>query len=226
MDTPQDPTPAGPEERTVRLPHPDAVGTVRLTPSDLAATLHLTEPGTPGSEETHRFGPGVPTLTGSTDDRVASVCHGTVSPSPDARSGKVTHGRRPRRRVLGGWLLPAVVLIAVPAYLAWQRHAPALAVTGATVHTDSAGPACDGTATVTGTLHTNGLAGTVDYRWKRSDGTVSGTLQQHVARGAHRTDVVLRWTFDGHGTLRATAILEVLSPNSTTASVTFRYACP
>jgi hypothetical protein len=66
----------------------------------------------------------------------------------------------------------------------------------------------------------------VSYRWKRSDGTVSGMLRQHVTRGAHRTDVVLRWTFDGHGTLRATATLEVLSPDPTAASATFTYACP
>jgi hypothetical protein len=162
----------------------------------------------------------------TTADRVADVWHGTVSPSTDARSGIVAQGRRPRRRVLGGWLLPAVVLIAVLAYLAWQRYAPTLAVTGATVHTDSAGPACDGTATVTGTLDTNGVAGSVSYRWKRSDGTVSGILQQRVPRGAHRTDVVLRWTFDGHGSVRATATLEVLSPDPTAASATFTYACP
>ncbi|WP_055523846.1 hypothetical protein [Streptomyces graminilatus] len=213
MAAPQDPPPVSPEESTVRL-----------TTSDPATTLHLTEPVAPGAGETHRFGPGVPTPTDTTDDRVASVWHGTVSPG--ARSGNVAQGRRPRRRVLGGWLLPAVVLIAVPAYLAWQRHAPALTVTGATVRTDSAGPACDGTATVTGTLFTNGPAGTVSYRWKRSDGTVSGMLEQQVARGSHRTDVVLRWTFDGHGTLRATATLEVLAPDPTAASATFTYACP
>lgn len=224
METPQDPPPVSPEESTVRFPHPDDVGTVRLAPSDLAATLHLTEPVTPGSEEAHHFGPGVPTLAGTTDDRVASVWHGTVS--LDAQPGNVARRLRPRGRVLGGWLLPVVVLIAVLAYLAWQRYSPALAVTGATVHTDPAGPDCDGTATVTGTLITNGLAGTVEYRWKRSDGTVSHTLQQHVAPGTHRTDVVLRWAFDGRGTMRATATLEVLSPDPTAASATFRYACP
>jgi hypothetical protein len=122
--------------------------------------------------------------------------------------------------------LPAVVLIAVSAYLAWQRYTPALAVTGATVHTDAAGPACDGTATVIGTLHTNGREGTVNYRWKRSDGTDSGILRQRVAQDAHRTDVVLRWTFDGHGTVRATATLEILSPDPADASATFTYACP
>ncbi|MYS86313.1 hypothetical protein [Embleya scabrispora] len=209
---------------TVRRPHADEIGTVRLTPAALAATLHAPEPVAPGSEEAPRFGPGVPALTNTTDGRVASVWHGTVSPGP--RPQDVPRRRRPRRGVLGGWLLPAVVLIAVAAYLAWQRYAPALAVTGATVHTDAAGPACDGTATVIGTLHTNGREGTVTYRWKRSDGTVSDIFRQRVAQDAHRTDVVLRWTFDGHGTVRATATLEILSPDPADASATFTYACP
>jgi hypothetical protein len=98
-------------------------------------------------------------------------------------------------------------------------------VTGASVRTDPAGPACNGTAVITGTLTTNGQAGTVEYRWRRSDGTVSHTLRQDVARGAQDTDVVLRWTFDGRGSLRATATLDVLTPNPTTAAVTFKYRC-
>ncbi|MFE3200143.1 hypothetical protein [Embleya sp. NPDC059237] len=220
MTTPQD----KPDESTVRLPHVDEVGTVRLPPAALAATLHIPEPVAPESEEAPRFGPGVPTLRDPADGRVASVWHGTPSPGP--RPQDVPRRRRPRRSILGGLLLPALVLIAVLVYLAWQRYAPPLAVTGATVHADAAGPACDGTATVVGTLHTNGRAGTVNYRWKRSDGTVSGVLRQRVARDAHRTDVVLRWTFDGHGTVQATATLEILSPDPADASATFTYACP
>jgi hypothetical protein len=197
------------------------------TPQDPRQQFARTRPADvgPGPDEEHRqegeyrFGPGVPTLTDTltdtADDRVARAWHGTVAPR-----------RRRRGRLLGGWLLPAVALIAVLAYLGWQRYAPGLAVTGVTVRTDPAGPACDGAATVTGTLHTNGRTGTVDYRWKRSDGTVSGTLHQRVARDARQTDVVLRWAFDGRGTLRATATLEVLSPDPVTASVTFTYACP
>ncbi|MFI1379802.1 hypothetical protein [Embleya sp. NPDC020886] len=223
--TPHAPVPVSPGA-TVRLPHTNEVGTVRLTPAVLAATPHAPEPVVPGSEEAPRFGPGVPTLTDTADGRMASVWHGTASRAP--RPQDLPRRRRPRRGVLGGWLLPAVVLIAVVAYLAWQRYAPApaLAVTGATVHTDAAGPACDGTAAVVGTLHTNGREGTVNYRWKRSDGTVSGILRQRVAQDAHRTDVVLRWTFEGHGTVQATATLEILSPDPTDASATFTYACP
>jgi hypothetical protein len=219
-----DPPPASPDESTVLLPHPDTVATMRVAPTDPAATLHLAEPVTPGSREEHRFGPGVPALVDTTDDRIASIWHGTVHPGE--QSGNVAR-RRPRRgRLLGGWLLPAVVLIAVLAYVAWQRYPTALTVTGATVRTDPGGAACHETAVITGTVKTNGREGNVRYRWKRSDGTTSSVLLTHLFGGERQTDVVMLWTFDGHGTMRATTTLEVVSPDPTTVSVTFTYACP
>ena len=175
----------------------------------------------PEAATPYRFGPGVPTPMDTGSDRAVDVWRGTAR--PDQQPGNAA--RRRRRRLLGGWLLPVAVLTAVLAYLAWQWHAAALAVTGASVRTDPGGPPCDGTAVVTGTLVTNGQAGTVDYRWRRSDGTVSNTLHQAVDQGVRQAEVVLRWTFDGRGTLRATATLEVLAPDPTSASVTFRYAC-
>lgn len=225
--------PAAPdEESTVRLSRPDQVGTVRLGVPDatdeLAATLRFTEDGAedpaatlrftehgtaPTAPPEIRFGPGVPTPA------AAEAWHGTARPDGRQR-------RRRRGRLLGGWLLPLAVLIAVLAYLAWQRYGTPLAVTGATVRTDSGGTAdCDGTAVITGTLRTNGASGEVSYRWKRSDGTVSDALHQYVAHGSLHTDVVLRWSFNGHGTLRATATLQVLSPDPVTASTAFAYHC-
>lgn len=230
-----EPLDAIPDESTVRLPHSDHVPTVYLSgPPEAAATLHFTEdlterptgrapsPG-PAAHE-HRFGPGVPDPGPDTAGHLASVWHGTVRPGEAVTADGA--GRRPRRRLLGGWLLPLAVLVAVLAYLGWQRLAEPLAVTGAVIRTESAGPGCDGTAVITGTLKTNGGTGDVRYRWKRSDGTMSRVLHQHVAQGNSRTDVVLRWGFDGHGTLPATATLEVLSPDPTTASVSFTYHCP
>lgn len=205
------PVPYGRQEPTVRAPH---------TPEP--ATWQPAAPGRGAEPATeYRFGPGVPTRVDTGNDRTVRVWHGTERPdqqqpgSPNRRS----------RRLLGGWLLPSLVLTGVLAYLGWQWHAPTLAVTGASVRTDPGGPPCDGTAVVTGTVTTNGDSGTVDYRWKRSDGTVSNLLHQEVAQGVRETDVVLRWTFDGRGTLRATATLEVLSPNPKTASVKFKYKC-
>lgn len=183
-------------------------------------TAPMAEPGAPDEAREYRFGPGVPAVT-ATDNRLASLWHGTVS--PDERPGKGS-GRR-RGPLLGGWLLPLVVLIAVLAYLGWQHLAPGLAVTGVAVHSDPVAPQCAGTAVITGTLKTNGRPGEVTYRWKRSDGTVSEALHQSVAGGTRRTDVVLRWSFSGHGVMRATATLEVLSPDAMTASTTFTYTC-
>ncbi|MEU9448739.1 hypothetical protein [Streptomyces sp. NPDC048277] len=213
---PQD-GPAVTDDITVRLPHPDQSETVRLdSPAD---TLHFAPE--------IRFGPGVPSpaRTGAHTSRsAAEVWHGTARPHEPSRDDEHRRRRR-RRRPLGGWLLPLVVLIAVLAYLAWQRSGPTLAVTGVGIRTAPAGPGCNGTAAITGTLRTNGGSGDVTYRWIRSDGTVSETLHQHIARGARRTDVVLRWSFDGQGTLRATATLEVLSPDPLTASTAFPYRC-
>ncbi|MER6125067.1 hypothetical protein ABT173_20975 [Streptomyces sp. NPDC001795] len=225
------------DESTVRLPHPDQLDTVRLddpaTAQEPAVTLRLPEHGVPEVVPTTavtgpeiRFGPGVPAAvrTGATAGSAAEVWHGTARPEGPP-PGDERRRRRRRGRLLGGWLLPLAVLIAVLGYLAWQRYGPPLAVTGASVHTDPGGPGCDGTAAITGTLRTNGRAGDVSYRWKRSDGTVSDTLHQQIARGTRHPDVVLRWTFNGHGTMRATATLEVLSPDPVTASATFTYRC-
>jgi hypothetical protein len=201
--------PYGRQEPTVRAPHaPEPATWQPATPG------HEAEPPTE-----YRFGPGVPTRVDTGNDRTVRVWHGTERPDQQPRSPAR------KRRLLGGWLLPSLVLTGVLAYLGWQWHAPTLAVTGASVHTDPGGPPCDGTAVVTGTLTTNGDSGTVEYRWKRSDGTVSNPLHQEVAQGVRATEVVLRWTFDGHGSLRATATLEVLSPGPTTASTTFKYKC-
>ncbi|MFD9130293.1 hypothetical protein [Kitasatospora sp. NPDC059571] len=167
-------------------------------------------PGATPAEGLQRFGPGVP-------PQAAAVWHGAAAVPEEPV--------RPRRR--RRWLLiPVVLLVAVLAWLAWERYGRPVSVTGVTVRTDSAqGPACDGTAVVTGTLATDGGAGTVRYRWRRSDGTDSGILSQQVPSGRSSTEVVLRWTFQGKGTMQATATLEVLAPGSGTASVSFPYTC-
>jgi hypothetical protein len=214
MSTPQDPRQPHRSQPTVRRkPRPDEP-TVRWQPASGQQ---------PPSPAEYRFGPGIPARVDTGGDQAVSVWRGTARPAQQQRES--SSGGRRRRRLLGGWLLPFIVLIGVLAYLGWQRYAPALVVTGASVRTDPAGPGCDGTAVVTGTLTTNGQAGSVDYRWRRSDGTVSPTLHQAVTRGARTTDVVLRWAFDGRGTLRATATLEVVTPDPSSTSVTFPYRC-
>ncbi|MFG2820166.1 hypothetical protein ACGFX4_12130 [Kitasatospora sp. NPDC048365] len=227
-------------DATVKLPPAGSVdaseaGTVRLDPGAVAAgvaavagfesathldpevwTTPVAEPTptpTPApaaaEEELHRFGPGVPPLA-------AAAWHGTDTP---------TEPVEPKRR-RGRWLiLPLVLLLGVLGWLGWDRYGKPVTVSAVEVRTDDAGPACDGTAVITGTVETDGGQGVVEYRWVRSDGTDSGTLRQQVSAGRHRTDVVLRWTFQGKGEMQATATLEVLSPSSRSAATTFTYTC-
>jgi hypothetical protein len=157
-------------------------------------------------EELHRYGPGVP------------------SPAADAWRGTVTTPPRSRRR--RGWLVPLALLIAVLGYLAWPRFGAPFAVSAVTLRVDPARLSCDSTMVVAGTVQTNGGGGTVTYHWIRSDGTDSGVLTQRVPAGQPRTEVTLRWTFQGHGTVHAKATLAVLAPSPRSASVTFPYHCP
>jgi len=194
--------------------HPGPAAAAPAPAEDVASATFLdpswTTAAPPPQDELRRFGPGVP-------PQAAAVWHGTVQqPMPEPE---------PRRRRKRGWLVPLLILLAVLAYFAWQRYSPVTTVTGVSVTADPAGPSCDGTAVITGSLETEGGAGTVQYHWKRSDGTDSGLLSQPVPRGHHRTDVVLRWTFQGHGSMQATATLEVVSPTARTAAATFTYTC-
>ncbi|KOU31680.1 hypothetical protein ADK52_02595 [Streptomyces sp. WM6372] len=134
----------------------------------------------------------------------------------------------PRRR-LGEWrryTLAAVILLAVLAYLAWQRYGPALEVRDVTVATaDPQGPGCDSTADVVAVVRTNGRPGTLTYRWLRSDGTRSEQLTERVPRGRKEARLHLLWTFQGRGTYGAEAKLQLVSPGQRTAATQFTYRC-
>ncbi|MFI2350789.1 hypothetical protein ACH492_27905 [Streptomyces sp. NPDC019443] len=158
---------------------------------------------------------------------LTAVWRSTVPAHPGAPYTDGARRRHRRRRgPLRGWLPTAVAAaLAAVALLAWQWADEPLTVTGATARPNSAGIGCDSTVTVLGTLRTNGEGGTVSYRWRRSDGAVTGPLRQRISRGIRLTDVTLRWTFHGPGTVKATAVLEVLSPNRADAAATFTYTC-
>ncbi|MFE2547079.1 hypothetical protein ACFXGI_00715 [Streptomyces sp. NPDC059355] len=134
----------------------------------------------------------------------------------------------PRRR-RGEWrryTLAAVILLAVLAYLAWQRYGPAIEVRDVTVATaDPQGPGCDSTADVVAVVRTNGRPGTLTYRWIRSDGTQSEQLTERVPRGRKEARLHLLWTFQGRGTYGAEAELRLVSPGERTASTRFTYRC-
>ncbi|MGN9790748.1 hypothetical protein ACTMTU_06530 [Streptomyces sp. OZ13] len=170
-----------------------------------------------------RFGPGVTAFvrqhgSGTT---AAGVWHGTLAGQP--ADGRGPHGRR---RGLRRYALAAAVLLAVLGFLAWQRYGPGVAVRDVVVRTSPDGPGCGGTADVVGVVRTDGLPGTLTYRWVRSDGTDSGLLRERVVRGQKQARLHLLWTFEGRGEYRASAELKVVSPSRHSAEARFTYRCP
>ncbi|WP_149182736.1 hypothetical protein [Streptomyces sp. TRM49041] len=182
-----------------------------------------------------RFGPGVTAHMPVTAVMAMPSPQPAVQPAPAARSVPAA----PRRLARGRrFVLPALVLLCVLAFLAWQRYGPTVAVRDAAVHTegvvltgadgsaDGTGTGCGGTADIVGVVRTDGRPGTFTYRWLRSDGTTSGVLSERVRRGQREARLHLLWTFSGEGEYRARADLEILSPSRHGAGTTFPYACP
>ncbi|MFJ1753471.1 hypothetical protein [Kitasatospora sp. NPDC088134] len=191
---------------------PDAEQTVRIEPAEtvLAPAPTPVADAVPADAALRRYGPGVPPLA-------AAVWHG---------EGPATEPEPPRRRWDRWLLIPLVLLLTLLGYLLWDRYGRSVEVVGVAAVAQG-GPTCDGTAVIAGVLETDGGEGDVTYRWVRSDGTDSGPITQHVLRGRHRTEVTLRWTFQGQGEAAATARLEVLEPSGgRTAEAAFTYSCP
>ncbi|MCY0949396.1 hypothetical protein [Streptomyces sp. H27-S2] len=157
-----------------------------------------------------RFGPGV---TAAVPAPFPVTAAGTAAPRGRRAAGL-------RRYALAG-----LVLIAVLAYLGWQRYGPALEVRDVAVTTAADGPSCDTAADVVALVRTNGRPGTLTYRWIRSDGTRSEQLTERVPRGQREARLHLLWTFRGAGSHPAKAELELLSPGPRTAAVEFTYRC-
>ncbi|MFJ7343024.1 hypothetical protein ACIQU3_22385 [Streptomyces sp. NPDC101110] len=155
-----------------------------------------------------RFGPGV-----------TAVRRRTLSAVPQPNAA-------PRYRRLRRHALPALVLVCVLAFLAWQRLGPPLKVSTATVTARPASLGCGETADLVAVVTTNGRPGTLSYRWVRSDGTASGVLKDVLARGQTQTRLHLRWTFQGPGHRAARAELRILSGTPRTATAGFVYDCP
>ncbi|MEW2167833.1 hypothetical protein AB0912_33290 [Streptomyces sp. NPDC007084] len=155
-----------------------------------------------------RFGPGV------NADTVRRSAAAAPAPAPV------------RRRTWRRHALPAMVLLAVLAYLFWHGSEPSVGVDGVTIAATPASPGCGETADVTATVTTDGRAGELAYRWVRGDGTSSKTLYEEVTRGQKRARLHLLWTFQGEGRYAARAELRLLSPVRHTAGARLTYHCP
>jgi hypothetical protein len=198
-----------PPGETVRRPAPDRTAPGAPVPG----------PVTPDRVEGEvlRFGPGVTAAVQARfRDRTATLARDEPPlPAPEQRR----HGG------LRQYTLAALVLLAVLAFLAWQRFGPALAVRDVSAHTTAGTLGCGATADVVGTVVTNGRPGTVTYHWVRSDGTVSPTLHEKVTRGQRQAHLHLLWTVRGRGEFGARAQLRVTSPSRHTAAAHFTYRC-
>ena len=158
-----------------------------------------------------RFGPGV---TATLAHRTHAGALPTVPTPPP-----------PPRRRLRRHALPALVLICVLAFLAWQRLGPSVEVSTVAVTARPTVLGCDETADIVGLVTTNGRPGTLSYRWTRSDGTASGVLREEMVRGQKHARLHLRWTFQGEGRRSARAQLQLLSPAHRTVTAQFTYDC-
>ncbi|MEW2117364.1 hypothetical protein AB0945_19665 [Streptomyces sp. NPDC005474] len=158
-----------------------------------------------------RFGPGVTAA-------VANRTHGTLPVVPPPLA--------PPRRRLRRHALPALVLIIVIAFLAWQRLGPSIAARTVEVTARPTVLGCDATADIAARVTTNGRPGTLSYRWTRSDGTASGILREEMVRGQEHASLHLLWTFQGKGHYTAQAELRLLSPTQHMVTTHFTYDCP
>ncbi|HEV2634084.1 MAG TPA: hypothetical protein VGX23_02985 [Actinocrinis sp.] len=178
------------------------------------------QPQTPDGEYRH-FGPGVPGAAGAAPNQAAAVWRGegaAAAPPPP---------KPKRRRAFAGWLLALAVLGIVLGILGYFYYfGTPVKVTGATVKGPTTTVGCGQTATVTGTIQTNGDTGSVTYEWIRSDDTgTPDVLTQHFNKGTHQANVTLLWTLKGSGTLKATATLKILTPQQLQSATSFTYTC-
>ncbi|MBC2905729.1 hypothetical protein [Streptomyces cupreus] len=231
MTAQNDRTPPPAEDREPTQVHSDGPGSVdseysatvlashwiqRPTPHDtLVEETPAQTPSSPPPDRVEgtvlRFGPGV---------TAAAVAHRTHGTLPAVATPPAPPRRRLRRHAL-----PAVVLICVLAFLAWQRLGPSVEVNTVAVTARPTVLGCDQTADVIGLVRTNGSPGTLSYRWTRSDGTVSDVLREVVVRGQKHARLHLMWTFQGEGHRTARAELQLLSPTHRTVAVQFVYDC-
>ncbi len=168
--------------------------------------------GDPNGSAVIRFGPGVPAL--EPESVAEPVPAAGPAPAPASRRSVTT------------WLAGAVLVAVLAAILWWWLHRPgALGVTSVRTEAPPATIGCGGTAELRAVVRTDGDPGTIRYRWRRSDGQVSGPLRQTVPDGRRTSTLVLRWRVEGIGRFHGTATVEISAPVRRAASTAFDYRC-
>jgi hypothetical protein len=140
-------------------------------------------------------------------------------PGPPPRQGRL----RRARRVLGSAL--TVILLIVAGVVVWLRFFdhPAFHVTGVSIPRQTK-TSCG--VNLTGEIVTNGSAGTVSYQWVFQPQTQAPQpLSQTVTAGQHDVFVTVAVQGQGHGIATQTVTLDVLGPDSGTASTLVSISC-
>jgi hypothetical protein len=174
------------------------------------------------NEEVLRFGRGVAAARPPQQASTAPPWQGSTASYPVAQ-----RPNRSRRRLISifSGLITAVIL-AVVGYFVIQRLTP-LEVTSVAVAIAQPLPAnaCGTRVDVVGTVTSNGGGGSFTYRWLRNDGSATGVLTESVPFGTSVTQVHLFWQFDGEGTIKVEATLQILTPQPVETSTEFTYTC-
>ena len=115
-----------------------------------------------------------------------------------------------------------LVAAAVVLYLRFFDH-PAFHVTGVIIEQQTK-TGC--TVDVTGRIDTNGAAGTVSYQWvSRPQTQAPQPLNQSVEAGQHAVYVTDAVEGQGHGSTTEMVTLDVLGPDTGTASTNVTISC-
>ncbi|MFJ9968331.1 hypothetical protein [Streptomyces avermitilis] len=147
-----------------------------------------------------------------------------VSPASSRRSRH--RASRRARRVPRGTVPVLLAVVLAAALMVWHsRPSAELAVTRVTVTARPAELGCGGTAEVMAVVSTNGAAGSLRYRWLRSDGTDSGELRERVPAGRRKVRLSMLWHFHGTGTHQAHTVIDILGSRPRSAATTFTYRC-
>jgi hypothetical protein len=176
----------------------------------------------PRPHEVLRYGPGVPVRPAGT----ASVAVGAAAAASAWQTGQRAgpDPRRVRRRRLLGLALTVILLIAA-AVVAWLRFFdhPAFGVTGVTL-TKQVRTSCG--MDVTGRIATNGSAGTISYQWVfQPQAQAPQPQSQSVVSGQHDVYVTVAIEGQGHGSATQAVTLDVLGPETGTASTRVTISC-
>ncbi len=191
---------------TAAAPLPKRIPAARVDEPDSPS---VSQPSAPAAPISLRIGRGVVAVERSRHVRTAARRFG-------ARTWRAVN------------LVLTLAIIAAAAWAGWQwwlRWHPQLRVAGATVTVVPPASVCGGEYDITGTIFSNGKAGTVTYQWVRSDGVATPRLTVDVPSGQQLTTVHLYWTFSGAGTESATATLAVTAPEPAVASAQVLYSC-